>query len=46
MMPRHWRCSHRLNNNNARQKQTEKLVNLAILNNIPNTVNLNDETAR
>ena len=45
MRPRDRRGRHRLNDNNTRQKQTNKFVNLTILNDILNTVNLNNETA-
>lgn len=45
MSPRNWRTRHGLNDNNTRQKQTNKFVNLTILNNVLNTVNFNNETA-
>lgn len=45
MRPRDGRTRHAQNGNNTRQKQTNKFVNLTILNNILNTVNLNNETA-
>lgn len=45
MRPRDGRGRHGLNNNNTRQKETKKFVNLTILYNVLNTVNLNNETA-
>lgn len=45
MRPRDGRRRHGLNDNNTRQKQTNKFVNLTILYNVLNTVNLNNETA-
>lgn len=46
MLPRNERGSHRLNNNYTRQKQTNELINFAILNDIISTVNLNNKTTR
>lgn len=46
MRPRDGRRRHGLNDNNTRQEETKKFVNFTILNNILNTVNLNNETAR
>lgn len=46
MFPRNGRRNQRRNDNDTRQKQTKKLINFAILNNILNTVNFNDKTAR
>lgn len=45
MRPRDGRRRHGLNDNNTRQKQTNKFINLTILYNVLNTVNLNNETA-
>lgn len=44
MRPRDGRGRHGLNDNNTRQKETKKFVNLTILYNVLNTVNLNNET--
>lgn len=44
MRPRNGRRRHGQNDNNTRQKQTNKFVNLTILYNVLNTVNLNNET--
>ena len=45
MRPRDGRGRHGLNDNNTRQEETKKFINLTILYNILNTVNLNNETA-
>lgn len=45
MRPRDGRRRHGLNDNNTREKQTNKFVNLTILYNVLNTVNLNNKTA-
>ena len=45
MRPGNGRGRHGQNDNNTRQKQTNKFVNLTIFNNVLNTVNLNNETA-
>lgn len=43
MMPVNGRSSHICDDNNRRQKQTNKFVNLAILYNVLNTINFNNE---
>lgn len=44
MRPRDGRRRHGLNDNDTRQEETKKFVNLTILYNVLNTVNLNNET--
>ena len=46
MFPRNGRRNHRRNDNDTRQKQRKKLINFAILYNILNIVNFDNETAR
>ena len=46
MRPRDGRRRHGLNDNNTRQKKTKKLINFAILYNILNIVNFDNEAAR
>lgn len=45
MFPRNGRGNHRLNNDYTRQKQTDELINFAILDDIFDTVNLDNKTA-
>lgn len=45
-MPRNRRGSHGFNNDYTRQKHTNELINLAIFNDIFNTINLNNKTTR
>lgn len=45
MFPRNGGGCHSNNNNNRRQKETKKFVNLTKLNDVLNTVNLNNKTA-
>ena len=44
MRPRNGRRRHGLNDNNTRQEQTNKFVDLTILDDVLNTVSLNNET--